>query len=191
MSGTAALYLAFAALGLKQGDVGLVPSVTFAATANALVYCGAEAYFCDTHPCTVMSGAIHFENAVEELSESGRAAKVYVTVSFSGRVAEMGAIQSLASKTGAYVVEDAAHSLGAVEKGIRSGSCSHSDAAILSFHPVKLVTKAREGAEAFYSGYLSLPLYPNLSADEQSYVIDALGQFCQKLGQPWELVGPW
>lgn len=146
MSGTAALYLAFAALGLKQGDVGLVPSVTFAATANALVYCGAEAYFCDTHPCTVMSGAIHFENAVEELSESGRAAKVYVTVSFSGRVAEMGAIQSLASKTGAYVVEDAAHSLGAVEKGIRSGSCSHSDAAILSFHPVKLVTAGEGGA---------------------------------------------
>jgi dTDP-4-amino-4,6-dideoxygalactose transaminase len=55
----------------------------------------------------------------------------------------------------------------------------------------KSVEKAREGAEAFYSGYLSLPLYPNLSADEQSYVIDALGQFCQKLGQPWEPVGPW
>lgn len=145
-SGTAALHLAFSALGLKRGDVGIVPSITFAATANALVYCGAEAYFCDTHPVTGISEAVHFENAVEELSESERAAKVYVSVSFAGGVAELEAIQSLASKKGAYVVEDAAHSLGAFENGIRSGSCSHSDAAILSFHPVKLVTAGEGGA---------------------------------------------
>ena len=145
-SGTAALHLAFAALGLKQGDFGLIPSITFAATANALVYCGAEPYFCDTHPDTGICEAIHFEDAAEELSKRERVAKAYVPVSFTGRVADLEAIRELASKRGAYVIEDAAHSLGATGKGVKSASCSCSDAAILSFHPVKLATSGEGGA---------------------------------------------
>ena len=136
----------FAALGIKRKHVGVVPAITFAATANALVCSGAEPYFCDTDSETGISEAVHFEEAVNELSNQGRRAKVYVPVSFSGEVANLEAIEALASKNGAYVVEDAAHSLGASHKGIKSGSCAHSDAAILSFHPVKLVTSGEGGA---------------------------------------------
>ena len=145
-SGTAALHLAFAALGLERNDVGIVPSITFAATANALVYSGAEPYFCDANSSSGLSEAVHFKEASNELSSQGREAKVFVPVSFTGRIADLEAIQSLASEKGAYVVEDAAHSLGALQNGIKSGSCSCSDAAILSFHPVKLATSGEGGA---------------------------------------------
>ena len=107
----AALHLAFTAKGIKRKDVGVAPAITFAANENDLVGSGAEPYFFDTDSDTGISEAVHFEEAVNELSSQGRRVKVYVPVSVSGEVANLEAIEALASKNGAYVVEDVDYSL--------------------------------------------------------------------------------
>ena len=107
----AALHLAFTAQGIKRKDLGVVPAIALAATENDLVGSGAEPYFFDTDSDTGISVAVHFEEAVNELSSQGRRAKVYVPVSFIGEVANLEAIEPLASKNGAYVVEDVDYSL--------------------------------------------------------------------------------
>ena len=103
--------MAFTAQGIKRKDLGVVPAIALAATENDLVGSGAEPYFFDTDSDTGISVAVHFEEAVNELSSQGRRAKVYVPVSFIGEVANLEAIEPLASKNGAYVVADVDYSL--------------------------------------------------------------------------------
>lgn len=145
-SGTAALHLACQGLGLGKGDTGAVPAITFAATANCLRYVRADVAFCDVDPITGLASAAHFQ-AVCESTE----VKAMLPVSYSGSVADLERIASLARKNGSFVIEDAAHSIGATYCGedggrFQSGSCEHSDAAILSFHPVKHVCAGEGGA---------------------------------------------
>jgi len=145
-SGTAALHLACQALDLGAGDRGIVPAITFAATANCLRYVGAEPGFCDVDPVTGLSGSAEFQAALDQ-----GPAKALLPVSYAGSASELAAVASLAHKSGAYVIEDAAHSIGAryrdrQGRDFASASCSHSDAAILSFHPVKHVCAGEGGA---------------------------------------------
>lgn len=142
-SGTAALHLCCLGLGLRAGDVGLVPGITFAATANCLRYVGAEVGFVDVDPVSGLSSVEHFASKMEETDR----VRALFPVSFSGAVPDLGGISKLASKHGAFVVEDAAHSIGArYGEDFASASCDHSDAAILSFHPVKHVCAGEGGA---------------------------------------------
>jgi len=145
-SGTAALHLACQGLGLREGDLGIVPAITFVATANALRYSGADPLFCDVDARTGGAGKDHFEACLRKAKESGRSVRVLLPVSLNGIVSDLQPISDLAKKEGAYVVEDAAHSLGASYDGVKSASCRHSDAAILSFHPVKHVCTGEGGA---------------------------------------------
>ena len=149
-SGTAALHLACLAAGVKADGYGLVPDITFVATANAVRYCGGTPVLVDVDPNTGLVSMSALKDAVAKLEQQGRKISTLMPVSFSGAVAELPAIESLAKSRGALVIEDAAHSLGARYdvKGetFRSGSCAHSDMAILSFHPVKHVTTAEGGA---------------------------------------------
>ncbi|MBC2605782.1 UDP-4-amino-4,6-dideoxy-N-acetyl-beta-L-altrosamine transaminase [Pelagicoccus albus] len=142
-SGTAALHLSCLGLGVEEGDVGIVPAITFAATANCLRYVGASPRFCDVDAKSGIAGPREFQNCLE----SDPSVKVMLPVSYSGAVTDLAEIARLAKKSGSFVVEDAAHSLGAeYSGGCRSGSCEHSDAAILSFHPVKHICSGEGGA---------------------------------------------
>lgn len=142
-SGTAALHLSCLGLGITEGDVGIVPAITFAATANSLRYTGAQVAFCDVDPVSGLATLASFSNSIELNPK----AKVLLPVSYSGAVPDLEGIASLAAESGAFVVEDAAHSIGATYgSGLRSASCEHSDAAILSFHPVKHVCAGEGGA---------------------------------------------
>lgn len=145
-SGTAALHLAFKSLGIQKGESGIVPAITFVATANALHYCDAKPWFCDVDPDSGLANVTHFDKAIRNAEAIGEKVKVLVPVSFTGRMCDLESISSLAGKKGAIVVEDAAHSLGAVQGGFNSGSCEYSDAAILSFHPVKHICSGEGGA---------------------------------------------
>lgn len=145
-SGTAALHLAYHGLGLGEGDVGVLPAITFAATANALRYCGSEVAICDVDPESGLANVGYFQEAVGKLDGAGKTAKLFAPVSFTGRVPGLREIAEYAAKCGAYVVEDAAHGIGAVCDGTKSASCAFSDAAILSFHPVKHVCAGEGGA---------------------------------------------
>ncbi|MBK1880463.1 DegT/DnrJ/EryC1/StrS family aminotransferase [Pelagicoccus mobilis] len=136
-SGTAALHLSCLGLGLGVGDLGLVPGITFAATANCLRYVGADVGFVDVDPLTGLVSAKSF-------SKRGKA---FFPVSYSGAVPDLEGISKAAAGAGAFVIEDAAHSVGATYgSGSKSASCEHTDAAILSFHPVKHVCAGEGGA---------------------------------------------
>ncbi|MDQ8180436.1 UDP-4-amino-4,6-dideoxy-N-acetyl-beta-L-altrosamine transaminase [Pelagicoccus sp. SDUM812005] len=142
-SGTAALHLSCLALGLGPGDCGIVPAITFAATANCLRYVGAEVAFCDVDPRSGLASPERFSEVLRRRPE----AKVLLPVSYSGSVPDLASLSKLAKEAGAFVIEDAAHSIGAsYGEGTPSGACEHSDAAILSFHPVKHVCAGEGGA---------------------------------------------
>ncbi len=148
-SGTAALHLACLGLGVGPGDVGVVPSITFVATANCLRYVGAKVAFCDVDAASALAGPGEFRAALGGAESAGRA-RVALPVSFAGSAPDLAGISGLAAERGLFVIEDAAHSIGAsyrAEGGVHlSGSCRHSDAATLSFHPVKHVCAGEGGA---------------------------------------------
>jgi UDP-4-amino-4,6-dideoxy-N-acetyl-beta-L-altrosamine transaminase len=149
-SGTAALHLAYLALGMGPGDLGVSPAVSFVATTNGMLYTGSDVAFADVDPATGLVDAKSLSSLVDTLCKEGRAPKVIAAVDLTGQTADLATVRDIARRCGARVVEDAAHSLGATYaiagKRYRAGSCDHADAAILSFHPVKHVTTAEGGA---------------------------------------------
>ncbi len=136
-SGTAALHAAYEALGVGPGDEVIVPAQTFSATANAAIYLGADVVFADIDETLTMD-VDHTASLVTERT------KVIAPVDLTGQPADIDAFLSLARKHGAFVVEDASHSLGAAYKGRPVGTVA--DLTTLSFHPVKIVTTAEGGA---------------------------------------------
>ena len=144
-NGTAALHLATMAAGIGPGDVGITSPITFVASANCVAYCGGTPAFADVDAETITLDPAALEEACERLRP-----KVILPVDFAGQTADLPAIHKVASRYGAMVIEDAAHSLGAsyTDDGVsyRAGSCAHADMAILSFHPVKHITTGEGGA---------------------------------------------
>ncbi len=151
-NGTAALHLACRALGVETGTPAAVPAVTFAATANAVRYCGGEVGFADVDRVTGLSGPEHLETALHLARQQGNAGRraVLMPVSLTGRVPDLYAIADLAAGENCDVIEDAAHSLGgkyvAGRRTLSSGCCAHTMAAVLSFHPAKHVCAGEGGA---------------------------------------------
>jgi UDP-4-amino-4,6-dideoxy-N-acetyl-beta-L-altrosamine transaminase len=142
-SATTALHLSVLALGLKEGDAAIVPSMTFLATANAIRYTGAEVIFADVNPDT---GLMEFDHALEAL---GRAkdlkVKAVYPVHLTGQCVDLNSLSSL-KKKGLSVVVDACHALGGTYDGKPVGSCPVEDMNIFSFHPVKMLTTGEGGA---------------------------------------------
>lgn len=143
-SGTAALHLACLALGVQKGDEVITSSNSFAASANCVLYAGGRPVFCDIDPQD-------FNLDPQKLkSRITRHTKGIIPVHFAGRPCDMKKIQAIARKAGAFVLEDACHALGAHYqaggRGYRVGACAHSDAAVLSFHPVKSIATGEGGA---------------------------------------------
>lgn len=149
-SGTAALHLACLAAGVRPGDIGITTTNTFVASANGIRYCGGRPRIVDIDPDTGLISTDALESAVNELTAAGTSARVIVPVDFSGGTADLVAVERVARRAGAVVIEDAAHSLGAEYtyegRSYRAASCAHSTMAILSFHPVKHLTTAEGGA---------------------------------------------
>ena len=144
-NGAAALHIAAAALDLKPGDLLWTSPNTFVASANCARYLGADVDFVDIDPRTYNMSVARLEEKLAAAAKTGRLPKVLVPVHFSGQSCEMEAIAALAKRHGIAVLEDAAHAIGASYRGRPVGSCAHSDLAIFSFHPVKIVTTAEGG----------------------------------------------
>jgi len=150
-SGTAALHLAYAAAGISPNSVGIVPAVTFSATANAFRYLGAQVIFCDINPATGLIDPVSLEECLNSCKLDSRAVHAISPVSFAGKVAPLAVCRELASAHGCKVIEDASHSPGAFgrngagnnEISITSPYC---DASCLSFHPVKHICAGEGGA---------------------------------------------
>jgi UDP-4-amino-4,6-dideoxy-N-acetyl-beta-L-altrosamine transaminase len=149
-SGTAVLHAGMAALGITEGDVVVVPPITFVASANAALYCGADVAFVDVEADT---GLISVEALGAFLRSDPRRAKVraVVAVHYAGMPCDVGGLAALCAQNGIALIEDACHAPGATwtdsaqtTHTIGDGSVSAFTA--LSFHPVKHVTTAEGGA---------------------------------------------
>lgn len=144
-NGTAALHLAVLALELPAGFIGATPPMTFAASANAFVYCGGRVAFVDIGEKTPNISP----EKLEDFCRKKGPPAVVTAVSFAGVPADLPALAKLASRHGFRLIEDAAHSLGSEYKSggkwLKSGCCAHSDLAVFSFHPVKNLTTAEGG----------------------------------------------
>jgi UDP-4-amino-4,6-dideoxy-N-acetyl-beta-L-altrosamine transaminase len=141
-SGTAALHLALAGLGVGEGDVCIVPAITFAATANAALYGGAEVEFADVDPDT---GLLTPDTLAAAHARAGGRAKAILPVHLAGQTVELEAISAFAREAGLHVVEDACHAVGTRHGGGRSGDNAYSDAATFSLHPVKTIAAGEGG----------------------------------------------
>src|SRR3989344_9402184 len=137
-NGTAALYLAYKAAGLKEGDEIITTPNTFVATSNMALVCGAKPVFCDIRPDTRNID----ENKIEELITPRT--KAIVPVHFAGHPCEMDKILEIAKKHNLLVIEDACHAIGAEYQGKKIGGLS--DLSVFSFHPVKPITTGEGGA---------------------------------------------
>jgi UDP-4-amino-4,6-dideoxy-N-acetyl-beta-L-altrosamine transaminase len=144
-SATSALHLACLALGVGPGDLGWTVPNTFVASANCLLYCGAEVDFVDIDPQTRNLGIPALEEKLRLARSTGRLPKVLIPVHFAGQSCDMAAIGALAREYGFRVIEDASHAVGARHGGVPVGACAHADLAVFSFHPVKIMTTGEGG----------------------------------------------
>ncbi|HEY0482214.1 MAG TPA: UDP-4-amino-4,6-dideoxy-N-acetyl-beta-L-altrosamine transaminase [Kofleriaceae bacterium] len=138
-SGTAALHLTYAALGIGEGDEIITTPITFSATAAAAYYVGATVRIADVEPGTGNLTAASVEPLITPRT------RAIVPVHLAGLPADMAELSELARRHGLRIVEDACHALGASYRGVRVGAGT-SDAVVFSFHPVKHVTTGEGGA---------------------------------------------
>ena len=147
-SATSALHLACLALGVGPGDRVWTSAVTFVASANCARYCGAEVDFVDIDPRTYNLCAQHLAEKLEQAGNTGKLPKVVIPVHFAGQSCDMASIRGLADRYGFKIIEDASHAVGARYRASAVGDCAYSDIAVISFHPVKIITTG-EGGMAF------------------------------------------
>ncbi|MHC4250741.1 MAG: UDP-4-amino-4,6-dideoxy-N-acetyl-beta-L-altrosamine transaminase [Planctomycetota bacterium] len=136
-NGTAALHAATFALGIGPGDEVVVPTMTFAATANCVLYQGGTLVFCDVHPDTLLIDPTDAERKITP------GTKAVIAVDYAGQPCGYDALRGLASRHGLALVADASHSLGGAFRGRRVGSLA--DLSTFSFHPVKHMTTGEGG----------------------------------------------
>jgi UDP-4-amino-4,6-dideoxy-N-acetyl-beta-L-altrosamine transaminase len=153
-NGTAGLYVAYRAVGLGRGDLLWTSPITFAATANAALLCGADVDFVDIDRGSYNLSTAALAEKLSEAARKGRLPKIVVPVHFAGQPCDMAQIAELAARYKFHVVEDAAHALGARYGATMVGSCAHSEAAMFSFHPVKSITTGEGGMVMTSSGEL-------------------------------------
>ena len=145
-SATSALHIACLSLGLGNGDRLWTTPVTFVASANCGLYCGAEVDFVDIDAATYNLCPVKLEEKLVQAKALGKLPKVLVAVHLCGQPCDMSAISKLAQEYNFKVIEDASHAIGGDYLGTQIGSCKYSDITVFSFHPVKIVTTAEGGA---------------------------------------------
>lgn len=144
-SATSALHIACMALGLGPGDWLWTSPVTFVASANCGLYCGAQVDFVDIDPRTYNLDPAALEAKLIQAEREGRLPKVVVPVHLCGQSCDMQAIHALSRKYGFRIVEDASHAIGGRYRDQRIGNCRYSDITVFSFHPVKIITTTEGG----------------------------------------------
>jgi UDP-4-amino-4,6-dideoxy-N-acetyl-beta-L-altrosamine transaminase len=146
-SATSALHIACLALGVGKGDVVWTTPITFVASANCALYCGADIDFVDINSNTYNLCADKLEQKlIHAKANDLLLPKVVIPVHLCGQPCEMDKIHALSIEYGFAIIEDASHAIGGKYKGNPIGNCEFSDITIFSFHPVKIVTTAEGGA---------------------------------------------
>lgn len=141
-SWTAGLHLANIALGIKKGDKVITSPITFVASSNSVIYCGAKPVFTDIDSDTINICPEKLEETLNNNSDI----KAIIPVHYGGVPCDMESISSIAKKYNISIIEDAAHALGArYSDGTKVGSCKYSAMTGFSFHPVKSIAAGEGG----------------------------------------------
>lgn len=144
-SATSALHIANLALGVGIGDLVWTSPVTFVATANSALYCGASIDFVDIDLCSGNMSVIALEKKLIVARNNNTLPKVVIPVHLAGQSCDMEQIYALSQEFGFRIIEDASHAVGGQYHANPIGSCQYSDICIFSFHPVKIITSAEGG----------------------------------------------
>jgi UDP-4-amino-4,6-dideoxy-N-acetyl-beta-L-altrosamine transaminase len=157
-SATSALHAACLALGVGPGDSVWTSAISFVASANCGIYCGAEVEFVDVVENTGNMSIPDLQKRLTAAESSGKLPKVVIPVHFAGQPVDMPAIAKLGERYGFKIIEDASHALGATYEGEPVGSCRYSDITVFSFHPVKMITTGEGGAATTNSTHVNSKL---------------------------------
>ena len=144
-SATSALHIACLALELGEGDWLWTTPITFVASANCGLYCGAQVDFVDIDPKTYNLCPIALKAKLEIAAREGRLPKIVVVVHLCGQPCDMAAMKVLSQQYGFKIIEDASHAIGGKYKNQFIGNGAYSDITVFSFHPVKIITTAEGG----------------------------------------------
>jgi len=136
-SGTAALHCAMYAVGVNPGDEVIVPAMTFAASANCIVYQGGTPVFADVDPDTLLIDPVDVRKKITSRT------KAIIAVDYAGQPCDYDELRKIADGHGLFIVGDACHALGAEYKGRKIGLAA--DLTVFSFHPVKHITTGEGG----------------------------------------------
>ncbi|MGS0682082.1 UDP-4-amino-4,6-dideoxy-N-acetyl-beta-L-altrosamine transaminase [Shewanella sp. 125m-7] len=144
-SATSALHIACLALGVGSVDIVWTSPITFVASANCALYCGAGIDFVDVDRNTGNMCPNALEKKLKQAKSQNCLPKVLIPVHMAGHSCDMQAIWQLAQSYGVRVIEDASHGIGGSYQHCKIGACQYSDITIFSFHPVKIITTAEGG----------------------------------------------
>ena len=144
-SATSALHIACLSIGLGEDDELWTSPITFVASANCGLYCGAKVNFVDIDAKTFNLCPDKLEKKLFHAEKQGKLPKVLVVVHFCGQSCDMKRIHNLSKTYGFRIIEDASHAIGGRYLDSQIGSCKYSDITVFSFHPVKIITTAEGG----------------------------------------------
>ena len=142
---TAALHIACLSAGLGTGELLWTSPITFVASANCGRYCGADVDFVDIDEKTYNMSVTALEEKLRRTRKANKLPKVVIPVHLAGQSCDMCSIRKLSEEYGFILLEDASHCIGADYADTKVGSCAYSDMAVLSFHPVKIITTGEGG----------------------------------------------
>lgn len=144
-SATSALHIACLSLGVGKGDLVWTSPITFVASANCALYCGADVDFVDVDERTYNMSPSALEAKLTTAKQVGRLPKVVIPVHLSGQPCDMESIHRLSIEYGFKIIEDASHCIGGKYKNEPIGNCKYSSITVFSFHPVKIITTGEGG----------------------------------------------
>jgi UDP-4-amino-4,6-dideoxy-N-acetyl-beta-L-altrosamine transaminase len=144
-SATSSLHIACLSLGLGSGDWLWTSPLTFVASANCALYCGAKVDFVDIDPRTYNLCPSALERKLRKAKKEGCLPKIVIPVHLCGQSCDMEAVSKLSKRYGFKVIEDASHAIGGKYQNKPIGSSTYSDITVFSFHPVKIITTGEGG----------------------------------------------
>ena len=144
-SATSALHIACLCLGLKKGDYVWTSPISFVASSNCALYCGAKIDFIDIDPSTFNICIQALKRKLIIAKKKNKLPKILIPVHLGGLSCDMLEIKNLAKKFKFKIIEDASHAIGGRYRDKPIGSCKYSDITVFSFHPVKIITSAEGG----------------------------------------------
>ncbi|NQZ22275.1 MAG: UDP-4-amino-4,6-dideoxy-N-acetyl-beta-L-altrosamine transaminase [Colwellia sp.] len=155
---TAALHASCLALGVNNQDIVWTSPISFVASANCALYCGATIDFVDIDSQSANMSVHALKNKLAIADRENKLPKVLIVVHMAGQSCDMAAIYQLTQQYDIKVIEDASHAIGGSYHNHPIGSCNYSDITIFSFHPVKIITTGEGGAALTQSGDLAKKL---------------------------------